>query len=176
MAIRRFFISLAVVSIFVIGIWLLGFVPQATADTLNFKFFNHAMKVEVVPIPDVEGHHVRLVQREGVWIFENGELAWFKGVFYADLIKGAGSFEQYSTITFQDGSTITAFNKGRSEATPAGLQTGTKTTGEIIHGTGRFQGIKGTVSISSKMLPPEKGEPVGKSIGEGTYVYTLPSK
>jgi hypothetical protein len=176
MAIRRFLMGLVVASIFVIGIWLLGFVPQATAETLNFKLFNHAMKAEVVPIPDAEGHFVRLTQREGVFIFENGELAWQKAVFYNDLIKGAGSFEQYNTITFQDGSTITTFNKGRSEATPAGLQTGTKTTGEIIHGTGRFQGIKGTISLSSKVLPPEKGEPVGKAIGEGTYVYTLPSK
>ncbi len=62
------------------------------------------------------------------------------------------------------------------EATPAGLQTGSKMSGEIIHGTGRFQGIKGTVSSTSKILPPEKGEPSGKAVGEGALVYTLPSK
>jgi hypothetical protein len=119
---------------------------------------------------------VRLTQREGVDIFENGELAWFKAVLYADMIKGAGSYEMYTTRTFQDGSTITAYNKARVEATPAGLQTATKSTGEIIHGTGRFQGIKGTVTSSGKVLPPEKGEPSGKSISEGTLIYTLPSK
>jgi hypothetical protein len=176
MAIRRCFIGLAIASIFVIGIWLLGSVPQATAESLNYKFFNHVTKAEAVPIPDAEGHLIRLTVREGVFIFENGELTWGKGVSYNDSIKGVGHNEQYTTITFQDGSTITTHAKGRVEATPAGPQRGVKSTGEIIHGTGRFQGIKGTVTSSSKVLPPEKGEPFGKAIGEGTYVYTLPSK
>lgn len=176
MAIRKFFIGLAVASIFVIGIWLLGIVPQATAETLNFKNFNHVTKAEAVSIPDVEGHLVRLTVREGVQIFENGELAWLKSVLYVDLIKGAGPFDMYSVYTFQDGSTIVTRTKGRVEATSAGLQTAAKWAGEIIHGTGRFQGIKGTVTTSSKLLPPEKGEPSGKSLGEGTLVYTLPGK
>jgi hypothetical protein len=176
MAIRRFFIGLAVAGIFVIGIWFLGFIPEATAETLNFRTFNHVVKAEAVSIPDAEGHLVRLTLREGAQIFENGELGWMKMVLYNDLIKGAGAIDMYNTVTFQDGSTITTHSKGRVEATPAGLQTGSKFTGEIIHGTGRFQGIKGTVTTSSKVLPPEKGEPSGKAVGEGTYVYTLPSK
>ena len=68
MAIRRFFIALTVASIFVIGIWLLGFVPQATAETLNFKFFNHVTRAEAVPIPDAEGHLVRLTQRGSIYL------------------------------------------------------------------------------------------------------------
>jgi hypothetical protein len=176
MSIKKVFIGLAVSIILVIFIWLVGFVPQATAQTLNYKNFNHVTKAEVVPIPDAEGHIVRLTVREGVQVFENGEWAWVKSVLYADLIKVAGPFDMYSTVTFQDGSTITSRTKGRVEATPAGLQTGAKWTGEIIHGTRRFQGIKGTVTSSSKLLPPEKGEASGKSLGEGTYVYTLPSK
>jgi len=176
MTIRRFLIGLAVASIFVIGIWFLCFVPPATAETLNYKNFNHVTKAEAVPIPDAEGHLVRFTVRDGVQIFENGELAWLKAVLYADLTKGAGPLDTYAIVTFQDGSTIITHTKGRVEATPEGLQTGTKYTGEIIHGTGRFQGIKGSVTTSSKLLPPEKGEPSGKSLGEGTYVYTLPSK
>ena len=148
---------------------------QATA-TLNYKIFNHVTKVEAVPILDAEGHSVRLAVREGVYIFENGELAWHKLVLYADLIKGAGPLDTYITITFQDGSTITTHAKGRVEATPQGVQTASKSTAEIIHGTGRFQGIKGTVTSSTKLLPPEKGELSGKSLGEGAFVYTLPSK
>ena len=176
MAVRRLSMGLAIGSILVIGIWLLGFVPQATAETLNFKFFNQVMKAEAVPIPDAEGHLIRLTVREGVQIFENGEMAPTKMVLYNDLIKGAGVIDMYVVITFQDGSTIVTHTKGRVEATPAGLQTAAKFTGEIIHGTGRFQGIKGTYTSSSKVLPPEKGEPSGKALGEGTYVYTLPSK
>jgi hypothetical protein len=33
-----------------------------------------------------------------------------------------------------------------------------KGTGDIIHVTGRFQGVKGTMTTSVKLLPPEKGE------------------
>ena len=176
MTIRKCFIGLAIASIFVMSIWFLGSVSQATAETLNCRFFNQQTKAEAVPIPDVEGHVVRLTIREGVQIFENGEMAPFKSVLYNDLIKAAGPIEVYNIITFQDGSVIITHTKGRVEATPEGLQTTSKFTGDIIHGTGRFQGIKGTYATSSKILPPEKGESSGKSIGEGIYVYTLPSK
>ena len=164
------------IGILIIAIGLLDFVPQATGETLNFKSFNQVTKAEALPIPDAEGHLIRLTVREGVQLFENGEMAPTKSVLYADLIEGAGSLEVYSIITFQDGSIIITHTKGRVEATPAGLQTTSKLAGEITHGTGRFQGIKGTYTLSSKVLPPEKGEPSGKSLGEGTYVYTLPNK
>ena len=165
-----------ILGIFIIAAWLLGSVPQATAETLNYKLFNHVTKIEMVPIADAEGHFISLIVREGVNIFENGELAWLKAVLMRDFIKGAGTFDMYSTFTFQDGSTIITRTKGKTEATPADVSSAAKWTGEIIHGTGRFQGIKGTQTTSSKLLPPEKGELGGKSLGEGTLVYTLPSK
>jgi len=43
---RRFFIGLAIASIVVIAAWLLGFAAHATAETLNFKMFNHMTKAE----------------------------------------------------------------------------------------------------------------------------------
>ncbi len=176
MARQRCFIGLAIASIFVIGIVLLGSVPQATAETLNFKFFIHVTKQEMVPIADVEGHVIGITVREGVAVFENGELAWFKVSLIRDLIKGAGTFDKYVTCTFLDGSAFTAHMKGTVEASPQGVPLAAKAAGDIIHGTGRFQGIKGTGTISAKVLPPEKGELAGKSLGEATLVYTLPSK
>jgi hypothetical protein len=47
---------------------------------------------------------------------------------------------------------------------------------EIIKGTGRFEGIKGTQSAKAKYLPLEKGEGGSKGYGEGTITYTLPPK
>ncbi len=176
MAIRRIFISLALASIFVIAFWLPGFIPQVMAETLNFRTFTHAEKAEVFPIPDAEGHIVRFTLREGVYIFENGDLAWCKQSIYNDLIKEVGILDIYTILTFLDGCTITTHVQTKTQATSAGVQTGSKSTGEIIHGMGRFQGMKGTVSSSAKTFPPEKGEPAGKSVGQGTYTYTLPSK
>ena len=160
-----------VVGIFIIAASLFGFLPQTMAETWNVKFFLHTTKAEAVPIPDAEGHRVGMIVREGVSIYDNKELAWTKVVVISDLIKGVGSFSQYAIETFQDGSTMTGYAKG----TVGGPQT--QFIGEIIHGTGRFQGIKGTTtSTAVKMLPPEKGEIVGKAVGELTITFTLPSK
>jgi hypothetical protein len=152
---------------FFIATWLLGSVSQTMAETWKFKFFNHVTKVEGLPIPDAEGHFVGAIVREGVIIFENGELAWAKTVVNFDNVKGVASFYQYNTTTFQDRSTITGYTKGTSGTGPFQF------TGEIIHGTGRFQGIKGTVTATANNLPPEKGEIVGKSFGEATMTFTL---
>jgi len=178
MSIRRCFIGLAIASIFVMGIWLLGSVPQATAETLGYKTLNHVTKMEVVPVPDVEGHAVAVAAREGVTVFQNGEWAWHKVAAILDLIKGAGTVDQYITYIFLDGSTVTTHVKGTIIGPPpAGVPpSAAKLTGDIIHGTGRFQGIKGTHTISAKQLPLEKGELGPKALTEGTLVYTLPGK
>ena len=177
MAIQRYFIGLAIASIFLMSTWPLGSVPQATAETLNFKILNQVTKMEMAPIADVEGHFMGLIVREGAIIIENGEFGWAKGTHTGDLIKGAGTMDVYSTFTLQDGSAITNHLKGTFEATSQGASSVAKWTGDIIHGTGRFQGIKGTITASTKFFPPGKGGDIGgKALVEGTLVYTLPSK
>ena len=57
-----------------------------------------------------------------------------------------------------------------------GVYTEAGWTSEIIKGTGRFEGSKGTHTGKAKFLPVEKGEAGPKGIGEGTYTFTLPSK
>ena len=79
MTIRRWCIGLASAIVFVIGICLLGSVPQANAETLNCKTFSHVTKSEMVPVGDVEGHFIGVLVREGVTVFGNGEWAWMKG-------------------------------------------------------------------------------------------------
>jgi len=176
MATQRSCLGLATATILVMSIWLLGPVPWATAETLKFRFFNHVIKTESFPIPDAEGHFIIPNIREGVIILENGELGWLKGTLIFDAIKGAGTVDMYPTWTFQDGSTITARTRGTVEATPQGVPSTVKFVGDMIHGTGRFQGIKGSVTISAKLLPTEKGELGPKALGETILVYTLPSK
>jgi hypothetical protein len=51
-----------------------------------------------------------------------------------------------------------------------------KMTSEILKGTGRFVGIKGTQSAKIKYLPLEKGDAGPRGYGEGTITYTLPPK
>ena len=162
--------------ILVISAWVLGSAIQVGAETLNFKFFSHVTRSERFPVGDTEEHYVVTEVREGAVIFASGELAWMKAINSVDRVKGASTFDQYYTVTFQDGSTIICHTKGTNTGAP--ISPTAKWAGEIIKGTGRFQGIKGTVAAEIKFLPPEKDEVGrgGKALGEATFDYTLPSK
>ena len=161
--------------ILVISAWILGPAIQVGAETLNYKFYSYVIKSEGFPIGDVEGHAVGLTLRSAFYVLENGEVATAYEVSTSDTIKEGGSFSQYVALTFPDGSTITIKSQGTLGAYGAPGGSGGWTT-EIIKGTGRFEGIKGTHNAKGKFLPVEKWEAGPKVIGEGTYTYTLPSK
>ncbi len=160
------------VGICVISAWVLGSAMPAGAETLNYKFYTYVIKQEMVPVADVEGHTVGFYMRGAFYVFDNGEVATINHVATSDLINGAGPLMQYVTINFPDRSTITIKSQGTIGA--AGASGGW--TSEIIKGTGRFEGIKGTQSAKAKYLPVEPGEAGPKGYGEGTLTYTLPSK
>jgi len=161
---------LVLFGILVISAWVLGFTIQAGAETMNYKFYTWATKYESVPVADVEGHTVGLTTRGAFYVFENGEIATMDQVATVDFIKGSGPFMQYVTIKFQDGSTIIIKSQGTIGGAAGAW------TSEIIKGTGRFEGIKGTQAAKAKYLPVEKGEAGPKGYGEGSITYTLPSK
>jgi hypothetical protein len=163
------------VGICVISAWVFGAAMQAGAETLNYRSYTWVIKAERVPVGDVEGHTVGLVMRGAFSVFENGEVATVNNVLTNDAVNGAGPFMQYSTMKFPDGSTIIIKSQGTVSQGTTGAGSGGWTS-EIIKGTGRFEGIKGTQSAKGKYLPIEKGEAGPKGYGEGTITYTLPSK
>lgn len=162
--------------ILIVSTWIPGSAAQVAAETMNYKSYSYVLKAEDVPVADVEGHTVGLVIRRAFYVFENGEVATTNSVASRDLIKGAGTSVQYTTISFTDGSTIIIKSQGRGGGTAAAAQTSGGLTSEIIKGTGRFEGIKGTQATKLKFLPVEKGEGGPKGIGEGTITYTLIGK
>ena len=162
--------------ILVISAWVLGSVIQAGAETLNYKSYTYGIKAESIPVGDVEGHQLDFFVRGGFYVFENGEVATAKHVGTGEEVKGGGQILYYGTVTFSDGSTIFSGTQGTfGGGVPGSPATGGFKT-EIIKGTGRFEGIKGTASIKTKFIPAEKGEAGPKGVSEGTYNYTLPSK
>ena len=154
----------------VISAWILGSAIQTEAETMNYKSYGYVTKMESVPVGDVDGHIITLTTRKSFIAFDNGELATQTCVITGDRIKGSGSSLRYSTMTFSDGSTIII----KEQVTRA--ETAAASKGEIIKGTGRFKGIKGTVTGKGRVLPVEKDEVGPKGIGESTITYTLPSK
>ena len=159
----------------VISIWVGGFATPAIAETVNFKLYDYQGKQERALIGDVENHVFVQQIRRGFFVLENGEIAQWLVHSQNEQIKGSGSFKNYGTITFSDGSTIMTKGQGTIGGTVKSTRSaGTKS--EIIKGTGRFEGIKGTMTYTGKFLPLDKGEEGQKAIREGTLNYTLPSK
>ncbi len=159
--------------ILVVTAWVFWSAIQAGAETMNYKFYTWLVKEELVPVNDVEHHAVFLDIRKSFYVFENGEVATVNAVITGDFIKSAGPWMQYATVNFLDGSTIIYKSQGTFGGGSASMKS------EILRGTGRFEGIKGTQNAKGKYLPPEKGElgtNVNKGYGEGSFTYTLPGK
>jgi hypothetical protein len=164
--------------ILVTSAWVLGFAFQAGAETLKCQTSGNAVKMERMAIPDIEGHTINMEMRDGLTFFADGEVAILKSFATWDGIEGRGGWAQgYSLFTFIDGSTIfISFNQLREADAYGRFAYYCKNTGEILQGTGRFEGIKGSLSGTGKQFKPEKGELTGKATSDWTFTYTLPPK
>ena len=150
-------------------------VTQAGAETMNFKLVSMVEKLEMVKVSDIEGVVIGLIDRKGLSMFENGDIATTtcRGTF--DSKKG---FQGYSALTFEDGSTIVVAWKGPTSRVPPGGKFGGFTaTFEYIKGTGRFKGIKGSGTFTEKKPNWDKDfKAKGFTYYEWTGTYTLPSQ
>lgn len=164
--------------ILLVSAWVLGPAIKAGAETLKCQTSGNAVKMERMPIPDVEGHTINMVMRDGLAFFENGQITDLKSFSTWDGIEGQGGWvEGYSLFTFVDGSTIFISYHQLREADPEGwLAYFNKDNGVILKGTGRFEGIKGSLLGTGKEFKPEKGEFTGKATNDWTFTYTLPAK
>jgi len=171
-------IIFAVISIFLISIWL--FPSQAGAETRKYKIVMYFTKVEMAPIPAIEGQGYFLMEFRGLTFWEDGEISTYSGAAIGESYKGKGPVQNCVTHTFADGSTIVSKNKFISISAPDG-KTGLyeDITGEIVKGTGRFEGIKGTITAKGKRVAPVSPglkEMRGDAVVEGLMTFTLPSK
>jgi hypothetical protein len=94
---------------------------------------------------DQEEHVPGLQILEGLAFFENGEIAKMGVHAIYDFIQGkTAQAIVYSIFTFEHGSTI-AVRSQRLVVADQSKNLSAKTIGELIKGTGRFEGIMGTV-------------------------------
>ena len=131
----------------------IGFGPlaiQAWAETMNFKLVSMVEKREMVKVTETEGVMLGVMDRKGLSFFDNGEIATTSCRAIFDTKKG---FQGYSSMTFEDGSTLLLSWKGpTSQSRPAGgkyYEYGIAV--EYAEGTGRFKGIKGTGTFTGKV-------------------------
>ena len=164
------------IGLLVIMAWLLGSVTQAVAEAKKWRYVGYFPKVEILPVGDVEGHYVAIFESRGL-AFVDGEAAIASGVAYGDFMKGAGLVTNYFNFVFEDGSTMESINRFKATIAPdmkTGLYEDGK--GEFIMGTGRFIGIKGSLSWAGKRLTGFTKETKGEFFIDGTMTYTVPSK
>jgi hypothetical protein len=153
-------------------------VTQAMAETktVKSKTTSYITNVEFIPVFDVKGHIIGVFERRGVAIFETGEVAAYLSRATFDLTKRQGPVQGYSQLTYKDGSTA-VFKWQCNLSLPPEWKLGfVKGKGEYIKGTGRFKGIKGTVSFTGRFITPNSKETKGDLYVESTSTYTLPSQ
>jgi len=166
---------LGCIGIFLIAALVLLPATQAKAETMKYNYTSQITKLEYVLFPDVKGHIVGVFERRGVAIFEN-EVAAVDLRGTLDFIKGKGPWEGYTITTFKDGSTFTVKFQGATTSAPDGTKL-LKGKGKYIKGTGRFEGIKGEVSLNGRFITPlTKDKTKGDNWVEVTGTYTLPKK
>ena len=164
-----------VFGILVISVWVLGSANQSVAATMKCRTAATVTKSETIPVSDEEGHILGLSILQGLAFFDNGEIAKLRVHAIADTIpKKGGQAITYQIYTFEDGSTFVGRNQRLMVADERG-NFSAKVTNELIKGTGRFEGIKGTGSATGKNFLGREEEAT-RTTSEFTFTYTLPTK
>jgi len=117
----------------------LGFYPvDANAEDVEYQLSTYLVRIDFIPVPDVDKHAIGIFERRGVAIFKNGETAAYHSRGTWDLIDGNGTFQGYTILTFEDGSTTISKYSGNQTQESGKLAT-MKGKGEYIKGTGKFE-------------------------------------
>jgi hypothetical protein len=158
---------------------LVLFLPSITsAETRKFRKYNYLTKMHVIPIEFAKAPANAIMERRGVAVFEDGEVATYLMRGSAKLTPKGGTAEGFSQFTFNDGSTsVVKWQAQLSKKEGEKLRTITA-KGKYVSGTGRLKGIQGSVTFTGKYVTPyskEKGT-LGDLVGDGISNYTLPAK
>ena len=149
---------------------VLASATQAADEKITGRIVAHYTKMETMEVGDVPGHVLGIAQQSGLMFYSTGEVAKKAATFHFDLMKGKGTFVDYSLYTDQDGST--RFIKATGTAGPVGdgKKFVIEGTFECIGGTGKYEGDKGTGTF--------KGERVGeiKTGGDAYYDFSMNCK
>ena len=165
-------ISMSALAIFLSIIFCL-LPSNANAEESEYRITSYITKVEFIPVPDTEKHAVGLYERRGVAVFKNGEAAAYHTRGTWDFTNSNGPFQGYTTLTFKDGSTSILKYIGTMTTDPGKLPK-LKGSGEYIKGTGKYEGIKGTVNFHGGYVTPYNKETKGDVVVDVKGNYTLP--
>jgi hypothetical protein len=146
---------------------------DANAEDVDYQLLTYLVRVDFIPVPDLDKHAIGIYERRGVAVFKNGETAAYHSRGTWDFIDGNGPFQGYTTLTYKDGSTtITKYSGNQTQET--GKLATMKGNGEYIKGTGKYEGIQGNDSFSGDYVTPYSKETKGDVVVKAKGSYTLP--
>jgi hypothetical protein len=121
----------------------------------------------------VDKHVVGTYERRGIALFENGEIAAYHTLGTFDFVDSNGPFHGYDTFTYKDGSTtMTKYDAIMTKE--SGDMPKLIGKGVYIKGTGKYEGIKGTVSFTGYYITPYNKETKGDIVVNASTSYSLP--
>ncbi|WP_304509994.1 hypothetical protein [Anaerotignum sp.] len=158
---------------------LMLFLPLiANADTKKLRLQTYLTKLDVIPIGFVKAPAFAIMERRGVAVYEDGEVATY-------LMRGTGRFtpkggtaEGFSQYTYNDGSTSVVKWQAQLVKKEGDKLMAVSGKGSYVSGTGRLKGIQGDMTFTGKYVTPyskEKGM-LGDMIVDVISNYTLPPK
>ncbi len=146
-----------------------------TMTTVHYKEVHYQFTSNAVLIGNpADGQINGVWARRGLALFDNGEVASYSALGGFDLTKGNGTITGTDTTFFADGSSWSTKFTGQFSVGPKGLWV-IPHEGEFIKGTGRFEGISGTLVYTSKQVD-KKPDFEGFAVTEGNATYSVPQK
>ncbi len=131
---------------------ILAPVGHAADAPLTGRISLHYTKSETIEVGDAPGHLMGVAQQTGLVFYADGGVARKTTTFTFDLVKGKGTFNEYSVITDQDGSILVSRGIGTAGPVGDGKKFVIEGKIECIGGTGRYEGFKGTGTFTGERI------------------------
>jgi hypothetical protein len=109
----------------------------AEEQTMKFRLVTTQISSSFDDVPNAEGRSVGVAKYVGVAVFEDGRIAYKDFVLIMDKAGKEGSYNGYSTYTFQNGDSLNL------KFTGAFSPNGNGGDYEVLSGTGVFEGASG---------------------------------
>ena len=151
--------------------------PALAGQKLSWREVSHLTQVHKIQAPDHKDHLIGVYQHEGVCLFPDGQQAAYEtvGSFDVDNREGGQRRHQgYGKIVFPDGSSILFKAQGEEYFEKGNALPRVKGTGSLVAGTGRYKGIKGSLSFSGGYVSGlKKDDTGGDAVLDYQAEYTL---
>jgi hypothetical protein len=120
--------------------------------TFKFRMITHITSAQSLEVGDVEGHAVSLARFSGVVLLPDDTVGTVQFATVTDYTNGAGAFTLYPVLTFDDGSALWLKSVGTGVIDGAKTRFVGMTT--VVGGTGRFEGVKGSGTLTGTRYTP----------------------